>query len=437
MAKDVEHIEITNLETGVVKDDKTDYVGEVQIETSQISILDPNNVSDEAFAIASEFFGVEIAKQRDLMYVRFKLVHANTNKNGDKFLPEELQAAANTPVHKLINWGHAEPNIGVIIASKYVPGEDSEDDYLECIGAISKLRYPEYAKTIIDRYNDKKLYFSMETWFKDYDEIEASTTPIQDIFKTGLTKAVRVLKQLTFAGAAIVEDPADVEAAALALAAKKNSEEDITLKTYTEDEVKVMLDKARSEALQEQDYTKLQTANEALAARITELETSVKELTETNTSIASEKDSLLAEKVDFDSKAAALNEELAKVNEEFEAYKLEVASKEVATNRIDDLREMGHKVVAKSDEGYAEYFEKIRKMDDTSFELLKDLLQTESTSTASANADNDEDDEDNSDGPSTPLGGLANASDHGNDNDKRETAKSALDRLFGKTKEQN
>lgn len=161
------------------------------------------------------------AKDKDLMFVAFKLAHVGTNANRDEFLPGELEVAKDTPVHKLVNWQHDEPNIGCIVSSSHVDTADGEPAHIHVVSAISKMKYPAFADELLERFEEKRLFASMETWFETakcsvcggtYQSQHDYCDHLNARFDFG-SDCSRQLIGLTFAGAAVaVNRPADKDA---------------------------------------------------------------------------------------------------------------------------------------------------------------------------------------------------------------------------------
>lgn len=190
------------------------------------SIIDkPNNANADAIAIQN--------RQRDLMYVRFELCHANVNRNKDQFFSEELSSGFKTAIAKPINWEHTNEVIGHIYESEYIPFTpetasevvDTNTDKIVCNGVIYKYKFPARAREIEKRYEDGNLFFSMETYFQ---RAKCSTCgelfPADGPYCEHLTSrrangstTARGLMGLTFAGAGCVGTPAD-DARGLAIA---------------------------------------------------------------------------------------------------------------------------------------------------------------------------------------------------------------------------
>jgi hypothetical protein len=157
----------------------------------------------------------------DLMYITFALAHVGINKNRHEFLESEIRAAVATPVHKLLNWQHGEPNIGCITNSMIIEERETEPLHVAVAGAISCRKYPEFAEEIKNRYINKNLFTSMEAYFKTArcnicgGEFESQYDYCEHLrgIKFGSPKypsAAQQLIGLCFAGAAVaVDKPAD------------------------------------------------------------------------------------------------------------------------------------------------------------------------------------------------------------------------------------
>lgn len=167
--------------------------------------------------------GIE-PRPKDLMYLTFKLAHVGTNANHDEFLDNEIRGSVPTPIHKLVNWQHNEPNIGCMIDSKLVESQDNEETHIAVASAISKYKYPEYAEELATRFEEGRLYASMETWFDkakcsvcggEFSHPAEYCEHLQAIgsLNSRWPDCSRQLIGVTFAGAAVAVDrPADKQA---------------------------------------------------------------------------------------------------------------------------------------------------------------------------------------------------------------------------------
>lgn len=335
----------------------------------------------EFLAQEAEKLGLE--KQPDLLYIEHKLVHANVNKNKDEFKLEELKLAEKTPVLKLVNWEHSEENMGTIFASKLIdsPEDDDESPYLLVGVAISKAKFPEKTKEIIERHQKNELYFSMETYFKSAECSTCSQTfaggastyceHLQSRLSIGSSTS-RILRGLTFAGDAVVKNPADVDAESLAIAKSKNDNEEIqpTLikeevivaeKTWTKEELDLEVEKKVQEALDKISVSELNEKIESLETEKASLTEKVEELVK-----------LLDEAtLSIDEKEKALSS----LSEEFDGFKTSVANKELVRSRVRELAKIGYSVPDEEDaEKYETFASKLLGMDDNAFALMKELV---------------------------------------------------------------
>lgn len=159
-------------------------------------------------------------ESNDLMFLTFSLAHVGINGNRHEFLDEQLTAAVDTPIYKLLNWQHGEPNIGCMIVSKIKEATPIEDKHIEVVGAVSVRKYPMYAQEIVERDKAGTLFTSMETW---YEKLKCNICGAEFEFPheycqhaKAITSAVNPypdaaiqLYGITFAGAGIVDVPAD------------------------------------------------------------------------------------------------------------------------------------------------------------------------------------------------------------------------------------
>lgn len=403
--------------------------GHVELVAAARIIDDPDDWGSPTLAKAAENFGLE-HKQEDLLYIEHKLVHANVNKNKDGFLQEELYAARNTPVLKLVNWEHDEPNIGVVFSSEYVstPEDSDEPDYLLVAVAVSKYKYPSQAEEMIDRHEKGELFFSMETYFK-----EAECSSCGGLFTKGSdsycdhlkarysagSSTHRILRGLTFAGDAVVRRPADEMAESLALAKDQNSdltkeESKLADKTYTSQEFEAELAKRLDQYKAEANLEELTEQNENLAAEVATLKETIETLTEQVKELQTQNETLAREKEELDASAST-------IKSEFEEYKAQVAAQELLRSRVAELEAIGYSVPSASDEeAFAKFSKKLMGMDDDAFAFMKELIgeNTEAGNDDSAEEDAEEADDDaqasdnsDDDGGSLPLGAQAGADD--------------------------
>jgi hypothetical protein len=221
------HTEVIKQEDEIIKS----TINRVEIVTAA-KILSYDDISTAGLFTNAEVLAANLEKagiaspQKDLLYVGYKLVHVGKNGNKDEFLDEELTKAKDTPLNKLVNWKHKEPNVGCIIYSEMVEASEKEAKHLINVGAISKLKYPEYAQEIIYRYNNGVLFASMEAIYETAKCSSCGNTYENqflycDHLKGRYAESSVVSRQLigiTFCGAGIAVDvPADSEAEAVSI----------------------------------------------------------------------------------------------------------------------------------------------------------------------------------------------------------------------------
>lgn len=186
----------------------------------------------------------------DVMLLRSILVTTNQNKNDDYFMPEEVWKARRTPVFKPTNINHmgnenSENHIIGVITSSY-PVDDNmehlwdgenlpEKFHLAVDSYIWKKLFPKKTEEIKEKMMKGELFVSMEVWFKDFGYVLTEKNDLSKIrlierneFTSFLSESLRrfggsgevtidgiiykigrFLKDLTFAGIGIVNQPAN------------------------------------------------------------------------------------------------------------------------------------------------------------------------------------------------------------------------------------
>ena len=186
-------------------------------------------------------FGV--GRNFDLYYIQSVLASVGANKNDDWFLPEEIWAARQTPVHKQLNYMHDEKNIiGVITdsillnsAGEYVLLEENINSVIDIATQAVIWTHWDDKKVesniskIIASIEKNELFVSMEALFKKFDYMLIKDDFNKKIVARSestafLTKYLRcyggsgefdgyrvyrILRDFTFSGKGIVEDPAN------------------------------------------------------------------------------------------------------------------------------------------------------------------------------------------------------------------------------------
>ena len=275
-------------------------------------------------------------KQRDLLFVAFKLVHAGTNKNRDHFTEKELKAGYRSPIHKPLNWMHGEPNIGVIYDSKFRGATKDEPAYLEVAAAVWKYKYREFAQQMLERYDRGNLQFSMEVWFRgvtclvcgeayDNDQEGDFCEHLDHLYKSKASGTVptdekisRQLNEICFGGAGVVDTPADELADCVAVASEINKKEVKQImsdvKTYTEDELRSEIERAVKSY---QDSIQNDQAKADLERKLLDTEGSFATLK---------------------AEHAVTKEALANIETEFATFKATVELERIVEARLDTLR---------------------------------------------------------------------------------------------------
>lgn len=204
----------------------------------------PSVESTEKAVAAISGFGD--AKNFDLYYIQAILASSGPNKNDDWFLPEEMWSARKTPVHKQLNYMHDEKYIIGAITDSILLSADgaliSDESGIQQIKDIATQAViwthwddenkAKQVRKIIASIEKGELYVSMEALFKrfDYalvrkDKFGQTVTIVPRTEETAfLTKHLRsmgglgkyedyniykVLRNFTFSGKGIVEDPAN------------------------------------------------------------------------------------------------------------------------------------------------------------------------------------------------------------------------------------
>jgi len=306
--------------------------------------------------------------QADLAPIVSILVSTGWNLNDDVFLPDETYAAKDTPVHKPINVEHERDRIiGHIIESRAVDkesntvtvaeGESPPDLFDVEVGGVLYRSLGELSETIaaiIEDAENGRGYVSMEAWFTGFDYgLRDRATGVTHVVKRNettsfLTKHLRVfegtgrfqgydvgrvLRNVTFAGKAIVANPANPESV-IKVAARQMEDHSARMYVAAElnellegeegmkelEEIKAKLAEATKEiASKSEEVTKLTGERDAIAAELATLKEQVEVLT--------------AEKTESEGRL----KEAAERAEKAEAGLGEVKAKEAARDRLAKL----------------------------------------------------------------------------------------------------
>lgn len=359
-------------------------LSKAELEIFDVEIIEEKQINDKAFAKAN------IEKQPDLLYVKFKLVHEGTNKNKDGFKKDDLVKAEKTPINKALNWEHGEPVIGVIYASKFVDPSVSEAEgasskgskdgkaHIVCEAAIWKFRNPDIAEKIVNRYKNQSLAFSMEAYyggvecsvcgayFKSDEHGEGTYCEhLNNRFETAQaadgSQITRYLRDFIFGAAGVVENPADVDAEALALASNKTQREEVSTldkfemtKAELDAKIKEAVDTALAEAEGAADL-------EALTSERDELKVS-------NEALVKERDQL---KTDLET----ASKERDQVKSDFDSFKSQLETEKVQLDRLNQLTEAGVSI-PDDDAAKAKFIGTIMSMNDEAFALHVESIKS-------------------------------------------------------------
>lgn len=199
----------------------------------------------EEISYASLDLMENIGEQKDLALIQSILVSTGWNSNRDIFTPKEAWAARHTPVNKQVNFNHTDKIVGHMISSSVVDFngklinddidfEDLPEDFDIITAAVLYKKHPnedlrEAVAEILPKIANGEARVSMECLFNAFDYGLISSTGEQKIVtrneKTAwLTKHLvqyggkgeyngctlgRVIKNLTFSGKGIVDNPAN------------------------------------------------------------------------------------------------------------------------------------------------------------------------------------------------------------------------------------
>jgi len=223
----------------------------------------------------------------------FILTHAGTNKNGDHFTIEELEARHQTAVNKKIDLKHSQDFtdiVGGIVASDFVL--ENESSWVECVGELytndnvnARLAYKLMKKGIITQV-------SMEC---DYEEGECSICGKRVKSKAEYCIHLKKFKGGEFKGKPVYEILHGIVFTGLGLLDRKGADENAKIKQVASSDTgantsskggsKRMEDETRNN-----ENTENEAANEKLAAKIEELEKRIKELESENRDLKSRLD---------------------------------------------------------------------------------------------------------------------------------------------------
>lgn len=202
----------------------------------------------------------------DLLPMESVLVSTGQNLNDDVFVKEELWKARATPILKPVNWEHNSgfeiddpdekrvvkdnqiigvtcdyyvmDNDGNIIDESKVANASDLPDKFHIVNKdlIWKYLFPKASAKLLKASKNKKLFVSMEAWFRDYDYLVGSKiiarneeTAFLDKFLRcnggdgyfKESKVGRVLKDFVFGGKGIVKSPANKDSVIISVGAEE------------------------------------------------------------------------------------------------------------------------------------------------------------------------------------------------------------------------
>lgn len=333
--------------------------------------------------------------QKDLFYLDSILVSTGWNKNDDVFVPQEVWASRTTPEDKQLNLnhdetlivGHITKNTSVLFNGEVITAEDVPEEFEILISSVLYTRWtnPEIRQQVIntvDEIKANKKSVSMECLFADFDyavEVDGETKIIsrdeESAFLTGHLRAYggegqfegykigRALKNITFSGVGLVDNPANPRSVIKSGHFQTASVNDIFKQE------KKMSEEVKAELVEAQ-------------AKLVKAETALSEATNKITS----KDVLIDE---LKASVAEKDEAITKLEADLTASKAKVDEFEaviVTANRKNQLAEIG----IKSDEADA-MIEKFKNVDDETFAEIV-AIKAESKKPMDDEEDDEEDD---------------------------------------------
>ena len=207
---------------------------------------------------------VESGRNYDLYHISSILASVGINKNDDVFLPEEIWAAKDTPIHKQVNFGHNEKDIvGAIIGSAILDKDGNKivdplnisniNDIISHAVIWSKWDDSDLQdrfRTIVKDIEEGTLFVSMECLFRMFDYLLIKDDVQSVIKRTKETaflskylrilggegeyngyKVYRILRNFTFSGKALVTNPANARSIISDHLADDTTEEEFKLKS--------------------------------------------------------------------------------------------------------------------------------------------------------------------------------------------------------------
>lgn len=323
--------------------------------------------------------------QFDLFYLDSILVSTGWNLNDDVFDPDETWNAKSTPVDKQFNYMHDETDIighitssSIIVDDKIYEGDEIPDSFHIVEGSVlyrvwNDTKLQERMDSLISEIEEGKWYVSMECLFSNFDYAMVDSKGVQSVVKRTKTTAYlskhlrayggsgsfdgykvgRLLRNITFSGKGLVNEPANPNSVILSsddvktltksfracttVASKqweKNMNEE-QLKAQAAELTKQLDDlKAQNKVLAEEVKAK---AEKEHSEKVAKLDKSITELTEQVTvtkATVAEKEEAIANST---KKLAEVQAELDKANKEVESLKASIKK----AQRVAELTKAG------------------------------------------------------------------------------------------------
>ena len=321
-------------------------------------------------AVAKYIQPIVMDQHPDLLYVSAILVSTLINDNDDVFLPEEVWPVRHTPIFTPYNEEHSQTDIiGHIYNARCLNSNkeclDDMEAYngyfdIEVDAVIYKSVYPEKAEMIQTGAMDGERYVSMEATFANFDYLVVQNDDVSTaklVKRTENTafltkylrvyggpgtfnsdKLYRVLRNLRFSGMGDVKTPGNPGSVYTRVSSSPVEE-----LAYTE--AKVRDNKIKGEKMEELELAK---------AKIVELETQLKDLTDKYSvlsTLASDhetlKQSFESEKAKVESLKAELTQKTDTLNKQIEAFsalKAELDTANAELEKIDAEKKLNEKL---------------------------------------------------------------------------------------------
>lgn len=379
----------------------------VQVQEGSVN----TDIIDKALALGEKTCGTNL-NQEDLFYIKTIMVTTGMNLNMDVFLADHTWAARTSPEDKPLNLNHDEKHIVghitsncVVDFSGNVIANDSETYPQDFHIVTSAVVYKKWSdKDLQSRMNeviasikDGKKFVSMEAYFNDFDYFLVADNSSQVVARNNdtayLTKYLscyggngvyngrrvgRVLKNITFSGKGLVDNPANPQSIILSHDDRSvANRENVNMSEYTKADFDSLNKELRDqEAARIKAEAKVDQLEEAVAHRDSVIKSNEETLARKQEEIEAamdegkKKDKMYKDQeADMKSKSEALETAEAKIKElEEKIAKAEADGRLVA--RIGVLVEAGleKEVATKKAEALAE-------ISDAAFEAFVDLAK--------------------------------------------------------------